>query len=189
MLPVSIGPPLGINLLDFPGRIPLPAKIKIQVLPPIDLRERYGADPDPDEAYEAITAEMQDALSCAGRGADAARRRLIAGIPMWTASPSTNSASTGWKAATPGRVVARADQLDLDRHQHQQAEAHADRARGPRADRSRAMNSRIAALWIIQPKLLCASKLSAPKTPTPARKTCTTIADGDQQGEPVVGES
>ena len=63
MLPVSIGPPLGINLLDFPGRIPLPAKIKIQVLPPIDLRERYGADPDPDEAYEDITAEMQDALS------------------------------------------------------------------------------------------------------------------------------
>ena len=53
MLPVSIGPPLGINLLDLPGRIPLPAKIKIQVLPPIDLRERYGADPDPDEAYEA----------------------------------------------------------------------------------------------------------------------------------------
>ena len=63
VLPVSIGPPLGINLLDLPGRIPLPAKIKIQVLPPIDLRERYGADPDPDEAYEEITGEMQDALS------------------------------------------------------------------------------------------------------------------------------
>ncbi len=63
VLPVSIGPPLGINLLDFPGRIPFPAKIKVQVLPPIDLRERYGADPDPDEAYEAVTAEMQDALT------------------------------------------------------------------------------------------------------------------------------
>jgi hypothetical protein len=63
VLPVSIGPPLGINLLDLPGRVPLPAKIKIQVLPPIDLRERYGDDPDPDKAYEAVTAEMQDALT------------------------------------------------------------------------------------------------------------------------------
>ena len=63
MLPVSIGPPIGVNLLDFPGRIPLPAKIKIQVLPPIDLRERYGPDPDPDTAYEDVTGEMQEALS------------------------------------------------------------------------------------------------------------------------------
>ena len=63
VLPVSIGPPLGINLLDFPGRFPLPAKIKVQVLPPIDLRERYGADPDAETAYEEVTAEMQDALS------------------------------------------------------------------------------------------------------------------------------
>jgi 1-acyl-sn-glycerol-3-phosphate acyltransferase len=63
VLPVSIGPPLGINLLDLPGRLPLPAKIKVQVLPPIDLRERYGDDPDADTAYEEVTAEMQEALS------------------------------------------------------------------------------------------------------------------------------
>jgi 1-acyl-sn-glycerol-3-phosphate acyltransferase len=63
VLPVSIGPPLGINFLDLPGRLPLPAKITIQVLPPIDLRERFGKDPDPDEAYEQVTAEMQDALT------------------------------------------------------------------------------------------------------------------------------
>jgi 1-acyl-sn-glycerol-3-phosphate acyltransferase len=63
VLPVSIGPPFGINLLDFPGRIPLPAKITIHVLPPIDVRERYGPDPDPEAAYEDITAEMQEALS------------------------------------------------------------------------------------------------------------------------------
>src|SRR3954447_18079585 len=63
VLPVSLGPPFGINLLDFPGRLPLPAKITIQVLPPIDLRERFGKDPDPDDAYEEVTAEMQDALS------------------------------------------------------------------------------------------------------------------------------
>ena len=63
VLPVSLGPPFGINLLDLPGRLPLPAKITIQVLPPIDLRDRFGKDPDPDDAYEEITEEMQDALS------------------------------------------------------------------------------------------------------------------------------
>jgi 1-acyl-sn-glycerol-3-phosphate acyltransferase len=63
VLPVSIGPPLGINFLDLPGRLPLPAKITIQVLPPIDLRERFGEDPDRDEVYEQVTAEMQQALT------------------------------------------------------------------------------------------------------------------------------
>lgn len=63
VLPVSIGPPLGLNLLDLPGRIPLPAKITIQVLPPIDLRERYGAQVDVDDAYEQITTDMQDELT------------------------------------------------------------------------------------------------------------------------------
>ena len=63
VLPVSIGPPLGINLLDFPGRIPLPAKITIQVLPPVDLRKRYGTNVDVDAAYEQITADMQVELS------------------------------------------------------------------------------------------------------------------------------
>ena len=38
-------------------------RIKVQVLPPIDLRERFGADPDPDAVYDEVTAEMQDALS------------------------------------------------------------------------------------------------------------------------------
>ena len=63
VLPVSIGPPLGVNLLDLPGRVPLPAKITIQVLPPIDVEERFGANVDGDAAYAQITGEMQDALS------------------------------------------------------------------------------------------------------------------------------
>src|SRR4051794_21751436 len=63
VMPISIGPPLGINFLDLPGRLPLPAKITIQVLPPIDLRDRFGEDADPDEVYEEVTAEMQDALT------------------------------------------------------------------------------------------------------------------------------
>jgi 1-acyl-sn-glycerol-3-phosphate acyltransferase len=62
VLPVTVGPPLGVNILDLPGRIPLPAKITVEVLPPIDLRERFGADADRDEVYEEVTDEMQEAL-------------------------------------------------------------------------------------------------------------------------------
>ena len=63
VLPVVLGPPFGITVLDLPlPRLPLPAKIAIQVLPPINLRERFGADPDRDEVYEQVTGEMQEAL-------------------------------------------------------------------------------------------------------------------------------
>ena len=47
MLPVSLGPPFGLSVLDMPPRLPLPAKIEIEVLEPIELRERFGAHPDP----------------------------------------------------------------------------------------------------------------------------------------------
>ena len=45
VLPAAIGPPFGLTFLDLPGRIPLPAKISIRVLKPIDLRDRLGARP------------------------------------------------------------------------------------------------------------------------------------------------
>jgi 1-acyl-sn-glycerol-3-phosphate acyltransferase len=63
VLPVTFGPPFGVTVLDLPGRIPLPSKITIEVQPPIDLSERFGADPDPERVYEEITGEMQDTLS------------------------------------------------------------------------------------------------------------------------------
>jgi 1-acyl-sn-glycerol-3-phosphate acyltransferase len=64
VLPISIGPPLGLNVGDMiPGaRVPLPAKITVQVLEPIDLAERYGKAPDVDEIYDDVVAEMQRAL-------------------------------------------------------------------------------------------------------------------------------
>jgi len=50
-------------VLDLPGRLPLPAKISIEVLRPIDLREELGgACGDPDEGYKLVTGRMQDAL-------------------------------------------------------------------------------------------------------------------------------
>jgi 1-acyl-sn-glycerol-3-phosphate acyltransferase len=63
VLPVAIAPPFGISLLDLPTRIPLPAKITIEVLPPIDLVERFGATPKYEHVYNEITGEMQEALS------------------------------------------------------------------------------------------------------------------------------
>lgn len=63
VLPVSVGPPFGINVLDLPPRFPLPAKIQIEVLPPVDLRDRFGPQPDPDAVYGEVTDEMQEKLA------------------------------------------------------------------------------------------------------------------------------
>jgi 1-acyl-sn-glycerol-3-phosphate acyltransferase len=62
VLPVQIAPPFGLTVLDLPGRFPLPAKITIEVMPPVDLEERFGPKPDADEVYEEITGDMQDTL-------------------------------------------------------------------------------------------------------------------------------
>ncbi|HWH43252.1 MAG TPA: 1-acyl-sn-glycerol-3-phosphate acyltransferase [Thermoleophilaceae bacterium] len=71
VLPISLALPWGINVGDMLGHIPLPAKITIQVLPPIDLVETYGRDPDLSEVYDDIIWRMQDTLD-----ALAAERRL-----------------------------------------------------------------------------------------------------------------
>lgn len=62
VVPVQIAPPWGVTVLDLPGRVPLPAKITIEVMPAIDLRAELGADADPDEAYDLVTGRMQDVL-------------------------------------------------------------------------------------------------------------------------------
>lgn len=63
VLPISIAIPWGINIGDMFGHIPAPAKITIQVLDPIDLRERYGQDPDIDAVYEDLIVSMQETLT------------------------------------------------------------------------------------------------------------------------------
>jgi 1-acyl-sn-glycerol-3-phosphate acyltransferase len=62
VFPAQIGPPYGVTVMDLPGRIPLPAKITVRVLPKIDLRRRLGQNPDVDDAYELVTSTMQRAL-------------------------------------------------------------------------------------------------------------------------------
>ena len=71
VLPVSIAAPWGLNFGDMLGHIPLPAKITVEVLPAIDLREQFGPEPDVAEVYDHVTTTMQETLD-----ALAAERRL-----------------------------------------------------------------------------------------------------------------
>jgi 1-acyl-sn-glycerol-3-phosphate acyltransferase len=66
VLPVVIGPPFGVTVLDLPGRIPLPSKITIRVLPRLDLRESLGPNPDPEDGYRLVTSTMQQTLTALG---------------------------------------------------------------------------------------------------------------------------
>jgi len=58
VLPLSLALPWGLNVGDMLGHIPLPAKITIQVLDPIDVSAM-----DVDEAYELVLGRMQRALT------------------------------------------------------------------------------------------------------------------------------
>ncbi|HEX6116506.1 MAG TPA: lysophospholipid acyltransferase family protein [Solirubrobacterales bacterium] len=62
VLPLTVAPPWGLSVGDFLPRIPFPAKLTIEVLPPIELTEQFGEDPDVDEVYEHVTRKMQETL-------------------------------------------------------------------------------------------------------------------------------
>jgi 1-acyl-sn-glycerol-3-phosphate acyltransferase len=63
VLPISIAIPWGLNVGDMLTHLPLPAKITIEVLPPINLREEFGRSPDIDTVYDEVIARMQGALT------------------------------------------------------------------------------------------------------------------------------
>jgi 1-acyl-sn-glycerol-3-phosphate acyltransferase len=62
VLPILIAPPWGLDIGDLVPRIPLPAKMTIEVCPAIDLAEQFGPEPDADEVYNHVTRVMQDTL-------------------------------------------------------------------------------------------------------------------------------
>ena len=96
VLPVSLAIPWGLNVGDMLGHIPLPAKITVEVLPPIHLRagvrprarRRRGLrPPDAADAGHARRARRRAAVPGAGmrvveqrRGPRAARARVGAGL-------------------------------------------------------------------------------------------------------------
>ena len=86
VLPLVIGPPFGITLLDFPGRIPLPSKITIRVMPPIDLRRSWALIP----ASKRVTGSSAAGCSKPSRGST-----INAGFP-WSADRET---SQNWRVA------------------------------------------------------------------------------------------
>jgi 1-acyl-sn-glycerol-3-phosphate acyltransferase len=62
VLPISIAAPWGLNVGDMLGHLPAPAKITLEVLPPIHLREEFGRDPEPEEVYDHVVRLMQETL-------------------------------------------------------------------------------------------------------------------------------
>jgi 1-acyl-sn-glycerol-3-phosphate acyltransferase len=70
IMPLSFGFPFGFSAV-IPPNLPLPAKIVMQVLEPIDITAQFGADPDVDEVDAHVRSVMQEALTKL-----AAQRRL-----------------------------------------------------------------------------------------------------------------
>jgi len=62
VFPVSLALPWGLDVGDLLGHIALPAKITVEVLEPIDVRKRFGPNPDVDTVYSQITGQMQETL-------------------------------------------------------------------------------------------------------------------------------
>jgi 1-acyl-sn-glycerol-3-phosphate acyltransferase len=61
ILPISFGIPFGLSAV-LPVNLPLPTKIVMQVLPPIDIVAEFGEDPDIDEVDAHVRHVMQRAL-------------------------------------------------------------------------------------------------------------------------------
>jgi len=61
ILPVSVALPWGLNVGDLLGHVPLPVKIKQEILEPVDVEERFGDDLD--AAYDYVTLRMQETLT------------------------------------------------------------------------------------------------------------------------------
>jgi 1-acyl-sn-glycerol-3-phosphate acyltransferase len=70
ILPISFGFPFGLSAV-LPVNVPLPTKIVMQVLPPIDIIAEFGEDPDIDEVDDHVRHVMQAALDKLAR-----KRRL-----------------------------------------------------------------------------------------------------------------
>ena len=59
--PVALSVPWGIQVGGVTPHLPLPARIRVQVLDPVDVTATYGDDVE--AAYQHVTTRMQDALT------------------------------------------------------------------------------------------------------------------------------
>lgn len=82
ILPISFGFPFGFSAA-IPPNLPLPAKIVMQVLDPINLTKQFGEDPDVDAVDEHVRSVMQQALNdlaAKRRGEPSHADPLVAGV-------------------------------------------------------------------------------------------------------------
>lgn len=61
VVPLSIGLPFGLSAV-LPFNLPLPSKIVMQVLPPVDIAAEFGEEPDINAVDARVRSVMQDAL-------------------------------------------------------------------------------------------------------------------------------
>jgi 1-acyl-sn-glycerol-3-phosphate acyltransferase len=94
VLPVQLAPPWGVTVLDLPGRIPLPSQVTIEVLPMVDLRDRFGPQPGEEEVYEHVTGEMQRALDALAEERDLPVVGTVGSRSSEPIAPSDHGAAT-----------------------------------------------------------------------------------------------
>ena len=104
VLPISLALPWGLNVGDMLGHIPLPAKITVEALPPIHLREEFGPEPDVDEVYDHVRA------ADAGHARRARRRAAAAGAGLMRVAESIDRStrrpsSSGTHVSDPSRYL------------------------------------------------------------------------------------
>ena len=112
VLPISLALPWGLNVGDMLGHIPLPAKITVEALPPIHLREEFGARARRRRGLRPRRAADAGHPRRARRRAAAAgdRMRVAESIEItappalvWEPSPTPRATCTSCPASRAGR--------------------------------------------------------------------------------------
>jgi len=62
IVPITVGFPFGVSLFVVPPNVPLPAKIVTRVLEPINIRKKFGKNPDIAEVDAHVREVMQAGL-------------------------------------------------------------------------------------------------------------------------------
>jgi 1-acyl-sn-glycerol-3-phosphate acyltransferase len=62
-LPIAFGIPFGFSIMNLPINFPLPTKIVMEVLEPIDITKKFGDDPDISEVDMYVRGVMQSAVN------------------------------------------------------------------------------------------------------------------------------
>jgi hypothetical protein len=76
-IPVVVGFPFGLSVGGFPPLLPLPAKVTMELLEPVDLGSRYGADPDVEELQRPHGHDAENLHRAATRAPPARARMRI----------------------------------------------------------------------------------------------------------------